>query len=282
MLNTLIMSLKKVRAAGAGPVILLLFLLLLCQAVLAGASSKAEHTGTFCQKDPGAGFENDGSNYCAPTSIANGLLYLATGRGMTDLVDGTGHDAQIALIKTLADEMDTDPEIGTNPSKIIDGLTSYLESKGYSFARLEVAGWRNLNDEHEKYLVSKKPDMQWIHKAVEDPDAVVILNNGWYREAGGDSYLRKGGHFVIAVGAGPGDGQFQVHNPALEPDEQRTETSVTLTPIGGNTVADAKANGVEELHLDGYYKMEGPGLPFTSEKAAFAALDFVIVFKVKK
>ncbi len=282
MLNTVIMSLKKACSAGPGPVILIVFLLLFCQGAPAGISDKGEHTGTFCQKDPGAGFENDGSNYCAPTSITNGLLYLATARGMADLVDGTDHNAQVALIKTLADEMDTDPEIGTNPSKLIEGLQSYLESKGYQFARLEVAGWRNLNDEHEKYLVSKKPGMQWICKAAEDPDTVVILNNGWYRETEGDEYLRKGGHFVIAVGAGPGDGEFQVHNPAMEPDDQKTETSVTLTPIGGNTVADAKANGVEELHLDGYYRMEGPGIPHSKEKAAFAALDFVIVFKLKK
>ncbi len=282
MLRTLIVSLKKAFAGGPGLVILLILPLLLCQVVPAEPSAKSKYTGTFCQKDPGAGFENDGSNYCAPTSIANGLLYLATARGMTDLVDGTDHDAQVALIKRLADEMDTDPEIGTNPSKIIDGLQSFLSAKGYQFARLEVAGWRNLNDEHEKYLISKKPEMQWMRKAAEDPDMVVILNNGWYRETESGGYIRKGGHFVIAVGAGPENGKFQVHNPALEPDEQKTETSLIMTPIGGNTIADAKANGVEELHLDGYYKMEGPGLPFRSEKAAFAALDFVIVFKLKK
>ncbi|MDQ7824019.1 MAG: hypothetical protein RDV48_14560 [Candidatus Eremiobacteraeota bacterium] len=282
MMKILTRSLKKPFAAGPIPVFLLILLLILCQAVPAGSPGKNEKTGTFCQMDPGAGFENEGSNYCAPTSIANGLIYLATARGLKDLVDGTDHKAQIALIKKLADEMDTDPDIGTNPSKIIDGLESYLDSKGYSFARLEVAGWRNLNDDHEKYLVSKKPDMKWIRSAVEDPDTVVILNNGWYRDAGGGGYTRKGGHFVIAVGAGPKDSELQVHNPALESDEQKTETSVTMALIDDNTVAEAKANGVEELELDGYYKMEGPGLPYTSEKAAFAALDFVIIFKLKK
>lgn len=271
----------KARAAVSGLAILLILSLLLCQVVTAESSGKNNMTGTFCQKDPEAGFENDGSNYCAPTSIANGLLYLATARGMKDLVDGTDHEAQVATIKKLAEEMDTDPEIGTNPSKIIDGLESYLDGKGYSIASLEIAGWRRINDEHSKYLVSQKPEMQWMQKAVKDPDTLVIFNNGWYRESD-DGYLRKGGHFVIAVGEGPGDSEFQVHNPALEPDEQKTETSVIMSPLGSDIVADAKANGVEELSLAGYYKMEGPGIPHTKEKAAFAALDFVITFRLKK
>jgi len=282
MVNPLLSIISRICDSARGPRILASLLLILCLAVPAGASERGTHTGTFCQMDPGAGFENEGTNYCAPTSIANGLLYLATARGMADLVDGTDHGSQVALIRKLADEMDTDPDIGTNPGKIIDGLESYLEARGYSFASLQVAGWRNLNEEHEKYLVSRKPDMEWIRKAAGDPDTVVILNNGWYRETDGDSYLRKGGHFVVVVGAGPGNGEFQVHNPALEPGEQKTETSVTLALIDGDTVADAKGNGVEELHLDGYYRMKGPGLPYSSEKAAFAALDFVIVFKVKK
>jgi hypothetical protein len=272
-----------VQPAAAGTIAVVIMLcLLLCGASAIESSDKSDHTGTFCQKDPSAGFEEDGSNYCAPTSVANGLFYLASARGMTDLVEGTDHDAQVALIKNLADSMDTDPHTGTNPSKIIDGLESYLGSRGYSFARLEIAGWRNISEEHEKFLVSRKPEMEWMVKAVNDPDAVVIFNNGWYRETEDGGYIRKGGHFVIAVGAGPGACEFQVHNPALEPDEQKTEASVTMSPLGSDIVADAKANGVEELSLDGYYKMEGPGLPFTSEKAAFAALDFVIVFKLKK
>lgn len=268
--------------AAASIAVFLMLCMLFCQASATERSDKNEHTGTFCQKDPGAGFEEDGSNYCAPTSVANGLLYLAGARGMTDLVDGTDHDAQVALIKKLADEMETDPQIGTNPSKIIYGLESYLEGRGYLFASLEIAGWRNIDDEHEKFLVSRKPEIEWIVKAVNDPDAVVIFNNGWYRETDDGGYIRKGGHFVVAVGAGPGGCEFQVHNPALEPDEQATDTSVTMSPLGSDIVADAKANGVEELSLGGYYKMEGPGLPFASEKAAFAALDFVIVFKLKK
>jgi len=178
--------------------------------------------------------------------------------------------------------METDPEIGTNPSKIIYGLDEYLQSKGFAFDRLEIAGWRRIDAEHKGFLVSRKPDMKWLREAAEDPDAVVILNNGWYRNAEDEGYIRKGGHFVIVVGAGPGVSEFQVHNSAIEPEKQKKNTSVTLTTINGNLFADATSNGVKELNLEGYFKIDGPGLPFTSKKAVFAALDFVIVFKLKK
>lgn len=271
------------RAACWGLAIVFLSCLVVPQAAPAGsAKQKDELTGTFCQLDPEAGFDGDGSNFCAPTAIANGFLYLARARGMTDLVDGTDHKSQVALVKALAEHMETDPDIGTNPSKIIYGLQEYLQARGYSLATLEIAGWRRIDSEHRKFLVSRKPSLPWMVKAVEDPDTVLILNNGWYRDTEDGGCVRKGGHFVVAVGAGPGASQFRVHNPALEPDEQKTSTSVTLTPVSESIVADATSNGVEELELQGYYKMRGPGLPFTTKKAAFAALDFVIAFKVKK
>ena len=281
MHKTIDAYLKKALPAAAVLATLLALCLVLCRAGIAETPDKGDHTGTFCQKDPEAGFENDGNNYCAPTSIVNGLFYLATARGMKDLLPGTDHDSLVAAIKEMAEEMDTDPDIGTNPSKIIIGLGSYLGTRGYSLSKMEVAGWRRLDSEHKKYLVSEKPEMNWIQNSINNPDTIVIFNNGWYRDGDDGGYIRKGGHFTIAVGAGS-DGEFHVHNPALEPSEQKTETTVNLSPLGSDVVADARSNGVEELHLGGYYRMEGPGLPHTKEKAAFAALDFVLAFKVNK
>ncbi len=271
----------RARALCLYPALLAALVLAVVQVALAADSAKHRQTGTFWQKDPEAGFEGDGSNFCAPTSVANGLLYLAQARGLTGLVDGTDHKSQIALIKALAEHMDTDPDIGTNPSNLIDGLNEYLHAKGFQLANLEMAGWRRLKAEHEAFRVAEKPTLAWLRAAADDPDTILILNNGWYRE-GDDGYTRKGGHFVIAVGAGPGASELQVHNPALEPEEQKSETSVVLAPLGAEIVAEAKSNGVDQLALDGYFKMQGPGLPFTAKKAAFAALDFAIAFKVKK
>lgn len=282
MLNTTVRFRKEARALCLCLAILVLLFLAFPQAVTAGPAAKKEQTNTFWQLDSEAGFDGDGSNFCAPVAVSNGLIYLAKARGMTGLVDGTDRYTQIALIKKLAEHMETDPEIGTNPSKILYGLDEYVQSKGFSLDRLEIAGWRRIDADHKGYLISGKPDMQWLRKAANDPDAVVILNNGWYRDDGEGGYIRKGGHFVIAVGAGPGVSEFQVHNPAIESATQKENTSVTLTAISGSLIVDATSNGVEELELGGYFKMEGPGLPFRSSKAAFAALDFVIVFKVKK
>jgi hypothetical protein len=280
VLNVVVRFLRDARALCPCLAILVLLFLVFPQAVTAGSPGKKEQTNTFWQLDPDADFEGDGSNFCAPAAVSNGLIYLARARGRTNLVDGTDRYAQIALIKALAEHMETDPEIGTNPSKIIYGLDEYLKSKGFAFDRLEIAGWRRIDADHKGYLISRNPDMKWLREAAKDPDTVVILNNGWYRNAD-EGYIRKGGHFVIVVGAGPGVSEFQVHNPAMEPARQKENTSVSLTPIHGSLIADATSNGVEELDLAGYFKMEGPGLPFTSAKAAFAALDFVIVFKVK-
>ena len=262
--------------------VLFLLFLVFPQPVIAGSPNKKEQTNTFWQLDPDADFEGDGSNFCGPVAVSNGLIYLAHARGRTNLVDGTDRFAQISLIKKLAERMETDPEIGTNPSQIIYGLEDYLQSKGFAFDHLELAGWRRIDADLRRFLVSRKPDMKWLREAAEDPDTVMILNNGWYRNTGDEGYIRKGGHFVIVVGAGPGVSEFQVHNSAMEPEKQREHTSVTLTPINGRLIADATSNGVKRLNLDGYFKIEGPGLPFTSRKAAFSALDFVIVFKLKE
>ena len=273
----------RMRIATPGFVVAIFLLLTLAAVPQAlSESPKEARTGVFWQMDPTAAFEEEGSNYCAPTSISNGLVYLAKARGMTDLVTGTDHKSHIALIQALAEHMETDPEIGTPPSQIISGLHEYLQTRGYSFALVQLAGWRKIDSDHKQYLVSRTPELNWIRKSADDPDTIVILNNGWYRETEDGDYVRKGGHFTIAVAAGPGAGELQVHNPAMKPEAQKTDTSVTLEPLASDTVAGASSNGVDSLHLDGFYKMHGPGLPFTAKKAAFAALDFVIVFKVKK
>src|SRR2546425_7751920 len=96
------------------------------------AGSKADLTPVFWQRDPDADFEDEGRMHCAPTSVSDGLIYLAKAYGMKNLVPGTGHKDQISLIQELAEEFGTDPSIGgTNPDKILTGLQSYVESKGY-------------------------------------------------------------------------------------------------------------------------------------------------------
>src|SRR5438132_12219982 len=94
------------------------------------SGSKDDLTPTFCQRDPDADFEDEGRMHCAPTSVSDGLIYLAKAFGMTDLVPGTQRKKdQIKLIEELAEHFQTDPSIGgTNPDRILTGLQSYVKS----------------------------------------------------------------------------------------------------------------------------------------------------------
>ena len=268
------------RAATAARATLLGTGLFLAALSLAHAEpSKLEHTPGFWQRDPEADFDNEGRNHCAPVAIGAGLVYLATAQGYDDLVDGTDHDAQIALITDLAEKMETDPAEGTNPDKILNGLRSYAEQRGYSFERLELCSWRGLSAGNKRYKIGSKPRLSWIVAAAEDPEAIAILNFGWYKEEEDGSYTRHGGHWVSVVAA-RGGGRFDVRNPLLQPRRQRIDTEVTLQPVGDDFIV-AQTNG-SEFDMTGYYQAEGPGLPFDTNRLSAAVLDSVIVFKLKK
>lgn len=242
-------------------------------------ADKAARTPAFCQKDEEAGFADGGSNYCAPTSISNGLIYLAQARGLTKLVSGRSHEDQIELIKELAEAMNTDPKEGTNPDKILTGLKEYVEGRGLQFKRLEVATWRKLSSANKACLVGAKPSLDWMRKAALDPDCVEIFNVGWYREENA-GYSRKGGHWITVVGAGSGATDFAVHNPLLASETQKVKSGVTLTKLD-HEFKFVNADGDEAGDMNGYFRVDGPGLPFGGKTAA-AVLDSVIVFSVQK
>jgi hypothetical protein len=241
--------------------------------------SKAELTPAFWQRDPEAGFEDEGRMHCAPTSVSDGLIYLARTKGMDDLVPGTSHDSQIELIKDLAEKFGTDPSIGgTNPDKILTGLQDYAKSKGYTLSRLELKSWRGVRAANKKFKIGTKPDMSWMRKAAHEKDAVVIFNVGWYYE-NGDSYVRKGGHWVEVVDTGDEENEFTVHNPLLQPDRQQHDTSVTLTLIG-DEVSVTNDTDDSEKNMKGYYEADGPGLPHG--ETVKPILDAVIIFSLSK
>ena len=238
------------------------------------AGSKAELTPTFWQRDPDANFEDEGRMHCAPTSVSDGLIYLSKAFGLKNLVPGTGRKEQIKLIQELADEFGTDPSIGgTNPDKILTGLQSYVEGKGYELNRLEMKSWRGVKADNKSFKIGTKPDMAWMRAAVSAKDTVTIFNFGWYYETD-DGYERKGGHWVAVVG-GAGN-EFIVHNPILQPDVQTEKKSVVLKMLDEDFIVP-KDSG--EANMKGFYEGNGPGLPHG--KSVTAILDAVIVFSLK-
>jgi hypothetical protein len=240
------------------------------------SGSKKSLTPTFWQRDPDANFEDEGRMHCAPTSVSDGLIYLARAFGMKDLVPGTDKKDQIKLIEELAEEFSTDPSIGgTNPDKVLTGLQSYVKSKGYELSRLEIMTWRSVSDSNKKFKTGTKPDITWMRSAANSKDTVVVFNFGWYHETE-DGYTRKGGHWVAVVG-GSGNG-FTVHNPILPSEQQTEKKSVTLSLLDEDFIV-VKDSG--EANMKGYYDGEGPGLPRRDAVEA-AILDAVIVFSIKK
>jgi hypothetical protein len=240
------------------------------------SGSKESLTPTFWQRDPDANFEDEGRMHCAPTSVSDGLIYLARAFGMKDLVPGTDKKDQIKLIEELAEEFSTDPSIGgTNPDKVLTGLQSYVKSKGYELSRLEIMTWRSVSDSNKKFKTGTKPDISWMRSAANSKDTVVVFNFGWYHETE-DGYTRKGGHWVAVVG-GSGNG-FTVHNPILPSEQQTEKKSVTLSLLDEDFIV-VKDSG--EANMKGYYDGEGPGLPRRDAVEA-AILDAVIVFSIKK
>ena len=238
--------------------------------------SKEDLTPTFWQRDPDADFEDEGRMHCAPTSVSDGLIYLAKAYGMKDLVAGTGHKEQIKLIQELAEEFGTDPSIGgTNPDKILTGLQSYVKSKGYEASRLELRSWRGVSAANKEFKTGAKPEMSWMRSSARSKDTVVIFNFGWYHKTE-DGYERKGGHWVAVVGIGS-DSEFIVHNPILPSEKQSDKRSVKLTLLDNDFIV-AKESG--EANMKGYYEAEGPGLPHGDSVTAI--LDSVIVFTLKK
>jgi hypothetical protein len=240
------------------------------------AGSKEALTPTFWQRDPDADFEDEGRMHCAPTSVSDGLIYLARAYGLKGLVPGTGHQAQIKLIQELAEEFGTDPSIGgTNPDKILTGLQSYMKSRGYGLSRLELKSWRGVSVANKGFKTGIKPDMAWMRTAVRSKDTVVIFNFGWYYESG-DGYERKGGHWVAVVGVAS-ENEFIIHNPILSPEKQAGNKSVELTLLDEDFMV-GKDSG--EANMKGYYEGEGPGLPHGNNVTAI--LDSVIVFSIRK
>ena len=265
-----------VRAAGLMTLALIIAGAARIGCAAAAGSSKAELTPAFWQRDPQADFDDEGRMHCAPTAVSDGLIYLATAFDFNDLVPGTDHDAQMELIEELAEDFDTDPSAGgTTPDKILTGLQTYVNGKGYKLSRLELKSWRDVSAGNKEFVLNKKPDLTWMRAAVRKAETVVLFNFGWYYEEG-DGYTRKGGHWVAVVDAGTGT-EFDVRNPFLQADKQTEESAVELSLID----VDFEANiDNRATNMKGYYEGDGTGLPH-GEKVK-AILDGVIVFSVAK
>lgn len=136
-----------------------------------------------------------GEYYCAPVSAANAIVALSE-QGLPNLYKS---NHPMKLIAKLGKHFKTTNQ-GTTTENLINGLKSYVESKGYK-AKIKYQGFRDITPNTKS---SNIPDLNWIKDEINKNNA-VLLNLGIYKKSvqnGKTVYTRHYGHFVTAVGAG--------------------------------------------------------------------------------
>ena len=239
----------------------------------AESDDKADATPDFLQTDPGSGFAESGSQFCAPASVSNSLMYLADhGYGKLRPQAKTAKEAQAQIIRTLgsSEYMNTNPSIGTSPSEVTLGVRKYLQEHGCAIERLEYQGWRPGPDGNE--AEHHHPDLRALKQVLANPRGAVWLNVGWYtHDAESDEYARDGGHWVTAVGY-RGD-TLLVHDPSPRAGAEAWTQDVTVGTIAsGELTGDNK--GLPQPAA-GYLRLGGEmSLP---ERADTCILDGVVL-----
>lgn len=229
----------------------------------------------YYQTDPSyGGFPEGGSNYCAPTSVSNSLMWLAN-NGFENLASNTADRKkdQYDLIANLAaNYMATDPSEGTNVKDVLTGVKNYLSDKGCKDFQLKYQGWRPSVSEADTGI--EIPDMGWIKSGIEGTGS-VWLNLGWYTyDAGKDEYTRVGGHWVTLVGSGyNGNPDYLVVH---DPNTCYANQSVLPVRITSGTLTGSNP-GLPRSAI-GFYKLNN-GMRISS-KADFGILDGVVVLSM--
>jgi len=175
-------------------------------------------TPDLCQRD--ARLPDQGSMHCAPTAVANTLLWLGHKGALPPLAP----DA-LTMVEELAHLMGTDGD-GTSNYDLRDGLSEFLQRRGLS-ARVEGRG-----------IFDGPTPPRWLHESLSERGG-VWLNFGFYEHnARSDLYVRSSGHWVTLVGYS-GQALF-VHDPAARAGiAKRTET-LYVDPIQTGLLQDAR------------------------------------------
>jgi hypothetical protein len=213
--------------------------------------TRAARTPDFLQTDREAGFAKSGSQFCAPTAVSNSLMWLAA-NGYDDLrPSGANKRAQIAMIRGLAEAMETSPTLGTDAAQLLSGVESYVTEAGYGIAELSYEGWRPV---HADYEAGDFPDLDDIRNTIAEEQSAVWLNVGWYTwdEESGD-YLRIGGHWVTVVGYDGDD--LLIHDPSPAAGSGFRTQRISLEELSEGQLTGPQTNLPRSA--EGYYEVGG-------------------------
>ncbi|MEX0641144.1 MAG: hypothetical protein WD468_00505 [Pirellulales bacterium] len=169
---------------------------------VAEQADKNEKTPDFCQTDQEGQFDNGGRKFCGPVATSNSIMWFAQ-NGYPQLIDGKleEKETQIELIRTLAspEYMATNTTIGTSSRQLMKGIARYVNERGLQFAELEYRGWSPVGKQFNP--TERRPTLQWVAQAVENPRGGACVNIGWYTyDKATDTYTRRSGHWMTATG----------------------------------------------------------------------------------
>ncbi len=224
---------------------------------------KANATPDLCQTNPNFPKGVDKGTYCAPTSLSNGLCYLAKD-GYPNLNKyGNSEADQIDMVVDLGSNTYTktaSTKGGTYLSELLNGMCKYISDNGYGYEKLEVRGWRNAGSKYSGKVTSTKPDIDFIKEGLLEK-SIVLLNFGWYNTKGTLKYERGAGHWVTAVGYGIDENGktdpnvIIIHDPSPRSGQNKSQQHVKLEKMKVGMLHGSYTN--LPRGAGGYYKASG-------------------------
>jgi hypothetical protein len=239
---------------------------------------RALHTTFLDQNNPK--FPGEGEMFCAPTSTAMEFSFLVQ-QGFKNLLpdDETKHAGYLDLIEQLGspDFMDTSGKTGTRTLGVVEGVTKYVQSVGYTVKIINYTGVNGGQLKEPAHVVNEMPDFDFLRQAVNHTHSIVLMNVGYYKLGPKrEAWRRTGGHWVAVVGYGT-DGTnndpsiILLHNPAykapklsrestladrLAPDVARVfPTNLPAFVLGGRTVSGLMSIEGPSFHKRGEDKI---------------------------
>lgn len=188
------------------------------------------------QRDPNAGFPDDGRKFCAPVAVSNSLSHA---------YGGLENTRQIELARTLgsAKYMATGTK-GTSPRQLLQGVDRFLQSnnelKGHNSKQGELE-YRGQVSVARKYnpTLDQQADLPWLIQGVKQ-EKHIWLNLGWYQAQQNGQLKRIGGHWVTLVGyeklgsLRDGKGEYLIINdPATRFGEAQEQVALKVSKLNG-------------------------------------------------
>ncbi|WP_444911329.1 C39 family peptidase [Microbulbifer sp. PAAF003] len=203
-----------------------------------------------------------GKQLCGPVAASNSLFWLNNQR-----LD------QITLIKRLASKnyMNTSLNNGTGTSGMLRGIDKISNELFGRVKLLEYQGWRKHPAQYSNG--AKVPSVQWLKEGVNS-NSTVLINVGWYKLDGIDTYKRVGGHWVTLVGYT--SGSLIIHDPAPRAGSSFANEYVKVSTIQSGTLTGNK-KGLPRPAI-GYIQL-GQGMHIKSS-TDLALIDGAIKLKI--